>query len=77
MKRENLNAASYVGGHFHNNISWFFNRGFAGQKVMAQYIQSDDRENVQQRILYQKGGDSELRRDIVFSRDTKVEGVYH
>lgn len=44
---------------------------------MAQYIQSDDRENVQQRILYQKGGDSELRRDIVFSRDTKVEEVYH
>lgn len=44
---------------------------------MAQYIQSDDRENVQQGILYQKGCDSELRRAIMFSRDTKVEGVYH
>ena len=60
MKRENLNAASYMGGHFHNNISWFFNRGFAGQKVMAQYIQSDERK-LNQKYSTQQDDRSELK----------------
>ena len=45
-------AACFIQGNSHKTISWLFSRNFAGQMRVAQYIQSNERKNVQPRIFY-------------------------
>ena len=45
FKSSKRNATSYVQGHSHKTLSWLFSRKFAGQKGVAQYIQSEEMKN--------------------------------
>ena len=52
LKAERKKTTSYIQENSHMTISQLFSRNFAGQKGVAQYIQSDERKNLQPRITY-------------------------
>ena len=56
-----------IQGNSHQAISWFLNRNSTSQKGMAQYIESDEREEpTAKNTLPQQGSDSDLMENKVF-----------
>ena len=53
LKAAREKLLSYLQGSSHKTVSWFLNRNFAGQKGLAQNIQSDDKQGPTTKITQQ------------------------
>ena len=76
LKSSKRETTSYKHGNPHKAIIWFFSRNFTGQKGLAGYIQSVEREKFITRNTLPIMVIIQNRRGREFCRQAKAKGVY-